>query len=562
MTLNQWFLFFIAIQVIHFLATWKLYVKTGKKAWQAAVPIYNAIVLMQIINRPKWWVILLFIPIINLLMFPIIWVETIRSFGKNSNKDTALVILTLGLYIFYINYVADVKYIENRSLTPRTSAGEWVSSIAFAIIAATLVHTYVMQPYTIPTSSLEKSLLIGDFLFVSKFHYGARVPMTTIAAPMVHDTLPLLKVKSYLKKPQLPYFRFPAMQKIKQNDIVVFSWPVDTVEQFFKKTTRRIRKPIDKKSNYVKRCVGIAGDSLEIRDGFVYINGKKNNLPDRAKLQFYHFLEMKKPITSKFLDKSGISEFTRVYRFKVKIWDDPRMVSHLAKLESKNKSYLREYKRDSINVLVVGGITEKEAEKLKISPLSDKLKVNMTDENASLIRKKTSVVNLEKMILPKGAYEKVFANLGNKDNYGPIYIPEEGKTVALTLETLPFYKQVIVEYEKNTLEVNGNEILINGQVAKDYTFQQNYYWMMGDNRHNSEDSRYWGFVPFDHVVGKPVFIWMSWNTNGKGLGKIRWERVFTTVGGNGKPTSYLYPFLGLMAILYGVNVYRNKKKQA
>jgi len=562
MTLNQWFLFFIAIQVIHFLATWKLYVKAGKKAWQAAVPIYNAIVLMQIINRPKWWVIFLFIPIINLLMFPIIWVETIRSFGKNSNKDTALVILTLGLYIFYINYVADVKYIENRSLTPRTSAGEWVSSIAFAIIAATLVHTYVMQPYTIPTSSLEKSLLIGDFLFVSKFHYGARVPMTTIAAPMVHDTLPLLKVKSYLKKPQLPYFRFPAMQKIKQNDIVVFSWPVDTVEQFFKKTTRRIRKPIDKKSNYVKRCVGIAGDSLEIRDGFVYINGKKNNLPDRAKLQFYHFLEMKKPITSKFLDKSGISEFTRVYRFKVKIWDDPRMVSHLAKLESKNKSYLREYKRDSINVLVVGGITEKEAEKLKISPLSDKLKVNMTDENASLIRKKTSVVNLEKMILPKGAYEKVFANLGNKDNYGPIYIPEEGKTVALTLETLPFYKQVIVEYEKNTLEVNGNEILINGQVAKDYTFQQNYYWMMGDNRHNSEDSRYWGFVPFDHVVGKPVFIWMSWNTNGKGLGKIRWERVFTTVGGNGKPTSYLYPFLGLMAILYGVNVYRNKKKQA
>ena len=169
MTLNQWFLFFIAIQVIHFLATWKLYIKAGKKAWQAAVPIYNAIVLMQIINRPKWWVILLFIPIINLLMFPIIWVETIRSFGKNSNTDTALVIGTLGFYIFYVNYALDVKYIGNRSLKPRTATGEWVSSIAFAIIAATLVHTYFMQPYTIPTSSLEKSLLVGDFLFVSKF---------------------------------------------------------------------------------------------------------------------------------------------------------------------------------------------------------------------------------------------------------------------------------------------------------------------------------------------------------------------------------------------------------
>ena len=276
MTFQQWFIFFLIIQVIHFLGTWKLYVKAGRKAWEAAVPVYNAIVLMQIINRPKWWVILLFIPIINLLMFPILWVETIRSFGKNSSMDTLLVIATLGFYIYYINYMEDVKYIENRSLKPRTATGEWVSSIAFAIIAATIVHTYVMQPYTIPTSSLEKTLLIGDFLFVSKFHYGARVPMTTVAAPMVHDTLPFVKIRSYLNKPQLPYLRFPAIQKIKQNDIVVFSWPVDTVEQFFKRTNRRIRKPIDKKSNYVKRCVGIAGDSLEIRDGYVFINGKKH----------------------------------------------------------------------------------------------------------------------------------------------------------------------------------------------------------------------------------------------------------------------------------------------
>ncbi|MGA9271162.1 MAG: signal peptidase I, partial [Lutimonas sp.] len=288
MTLSQWLIFFLAVQVIHALGTWKLYVKAGRKAWESIVPIYNAIVLMQIINRPKWWVILLFIPIINLLMFPIVWIETIRSFGRNSRQDTWLVVLTLGFYIYYVNYALDVKYIENRSLKPRTAAGEWVSSIAFAVIAATLVHTYFMQPYTIPTSSLEKSLLIGDFLFVSKFHYGARVPMTTVAAPMVHDTLPLVKTRSYLNKPQLPYFRLPALQKIKQNDIVVFSWPVDTVEQFFKKTNRRIRKPIDKKSNYVKRCVGLPGDSLELRDGYVYINGKKNELPDRARLQFFY----------------------------------------------------------------------------------------------------------------------------------------------------------------------------------------------------------------------------------------------------------------------------------
>lgn len=510
MTLNQWFLFFIAIQVIHFLATWKLYIKAGKKAWQAAVPIYNAIVLMQIINRPKWWVILLFIPIINLLMFPIIWVETIRSFGKNSNTDTALVIGTLGFYIFYVNYALDVKYIENRSLKPRTATGEWVSSIAFAIIAATLVHTYFMQPYTIPTSSLEKSLLVGDFLFVSKFHYGARVPMTTVAAPMVHDTLPIIKRKSYLKYPQLPYLRLPALQKIKQNDIVVFSWPVDTVEQFFKKTTRRIRKPIDKKSNYVKRCVGIAGDSLEIRDGYVYINGKKNILPDRAKLQFYYNVNT---------EGKQLSVNTLQNRYNVR---------EGGRLQDGN--YF----------------------------------LNLASDDAKRLKNNPMVKNLTRNITPKGKGDNVFPNVSslnwNKDNFGPIYIPEKDKTVALNLETLPFYKQIIVEYEKNKLEVKGNEILINGQTVTDYTFQQDYYWLMGDNRHNSEDSRYWGFVPFDHVVGKPVLIWMSWNTNGKGLSKIRWERLFTTVGGSGKPTSFFFPFLGLMAIIYGYSVYRKKKK--
>ncbi len=509
MTLQQWFIFFLAIQVIHFLGTWKLYVKAGRKAWEAIIPIYNAVVLMQIINRPKWWVVLLFIPIINLLMFPIIWIETIRSFDKNSNLDSFLVIATLGFYILYINYMEDVNYIEDRSLKPRTAAGEWVSSIAFAIIAATLVHTYFMQPYTIPTSSLEKSLLIGDFLFVSKFHYGARVPMTTIAAPMVHDTLPIIKTKSYLNQPQLPYLRIPGFQKIKQNDIVVFSWPVDTVEYFFQKTTKKIRKPIDKKSNYVKRCVGIAGDSLEIINGYVYINGKKNTLPDRAKLQFYYDVNTGgKPISANIL---------------------------------RNRYHVRE------------GASLQDGNYI----------LNLASDDAKLLKNNPTVKSLTRKFSPKGEKENVFPNVKslnwNKDNFGPIYIPKKGKAVDLNKESLPFYKQIIVEYEKNSLQVNGDEILINGKSVTDYTFQQDYYWMMGDNRHNSEDSRYWGFVPFDHVVGKPVFIWMSWNTDGKGLSKIRWERLFTTVGGSGKAVSYFYPFLGLMALLYGFSVYRKKK---
>ncbi len=408
----------------------------------------------------------------------------------------------------------DVTYIKDRSLKPRTATGEWVSSIAFAVIAATLVHTYFMQPYTIPTSSLEKSLLIGDFLFVSKFHYGARVPMTTIAAPMVHDTLPIIKTKSYLKIPQLPYLRLPALQKIKQNDIVVFSWPVDTVEQFFKRTNRKIRKPIDKKSNYVKRCVGISGDSLEIRDGYVFINGKKNELPDRARLQFWYETDT---------DGKALSVKTLKSRYHVR----------------------ERYRLQDGNYIL-----------------------NLADEDAKLISNNPTVKSLNKRLAPKGQGEDVFPNVNslnwNKDNFGPIYIPEEGHTVELNMQSLPFYKQIIVEYEKNTLRVENGQIYLNGNAdpVVSYTFKQNYYWMMGDNRHNSEDSRYWGYVPYDHVVGKPVFIWFSWNSDGQGLDKIRWERLFTTVGGSGKPISFFFPFVGLMVLFYGVNWFRKRKKAA
>ena len=298
MTFTQWFIFFLAVQVIHFLGTWKLYVKAGRKAWEAAIPIYNGIILMKIINRPKWWIILLFIPVVNLLMFPVLWIETIRTFGFHKKIDSILVILTLGFYIYYINYATDTDYNANRSLKPRSELGEWISSITFAIIAATLVHTYFMQPFTIPSSSLEKSLLIGDYLFVSKFHYGARVPSTVIAAPMVHDSLPYTGTASYLKKPQLPYTRLPGLQKIKNNDIVCFNWPADTLATMWGDTSGKFTyKPVDKKTNYVKRCVGIAGDSLEMKNGYFYINGKKNILPDRAKLQFYYTYEAKKPIS-------------------------------------------------------------------------------------------------------------------------------------------------------------------------------------------------------------------------------------------------------------------------
>jgi signal peptidase I len=514
MTLYQWFVFFLIVQVIHFLGTWKLYEAAGRKRWEAAIPVYNSIVLMKIIGRPTWWTLLLFIPIINLIMFPVIWVETLRSFGKRSSLDTFLGIATCGLYIFYVNYTQKLNYVSDRSLNPENKTADTISSLLFAIIVATLVHTCFLQPYTIPTSSLEKSLLVGDFLFVSKINYGARVPMTTVALPMVHDTIPLLKRKSYLSWPQLPYFRLPAIQKIKNCDIVVFNWPVDTVYFFRDPSGRHIDKPIDKKSNYVKRCVGIPGDSLQIKDGIVYINGQILALPERAKPQYSYkiALDGKTPIDFEYIFKD------------MNVTDGAGFTSD---------------KRDT---LFVTALTTESVERLK---------------NVPGIKSVTREI-------AKGVENGIFPHINkwNRDNFGPIYIPQEGKTVALNFMTLPFYSRIITEYEKNKLEVKGSDIYINGIKTNTYTFKQDYFWMMGDNRHNSEDSRYWGYVPADHIVGKPVFIWMSWDTNGKGFGKIRWERLFTTVGGDGQPQSYFKLFLiALAAFFIGEYFWKKRKKE-
>ena len=509
MTIIQWFIFFLIVQVVHFAGTWKMYEAAGRKRWEALVPVYNAIVLMKIINRPAWWTILLFVPVVNLIMFPVVWIETLRSFGKNSTQDTLLGLFTFGFYLYYVNYTQKLNHIPDRSLAPKSKLGDTVSSLLFAVIVATIVHGYVLQPFQIPTSSLEKTLLVGDYLFVSKFHYGARPPMTAVAFPMVHDTIPVINKRSYSKWPQFPYMRLPALQKIERNDIVVFNWPVDTVVKFFDRSGQRADKPVDKKSNYVKRCVGIPGDSLMIKDGFVYNNGKKLVLPDRAKPQYTYFVTFdgKTQINLEYLlNDIGVTDAAGFNRTQ--------------------------------DTLYVSALTFDGAERLRHVPGI------------------TSVTRFDN----KKADNSVFPqnNSGwNGDNFGPIYIPQQGKTVSLNAKTLPFYRMIISDYEKNDLKVNGDEIRINGKIATSYTFKQDYYWMMGDNRHNSEDSRYWGFVPEDHIVGKPVFIWLSRDLKNGG---IRWERMFTTVGGSGQPYSYFKFFLIALAAYFGITFFMNKKK--
>ena len=534
MTWTQWFIFFLIIQVIHGLGTWKLYLKAGRQAWEAFVPIYNAIVLLKIISRPWWWLILLFLPIVNLIMIPALWVETARAFGKDTKLDALLCIITLGFYLYYLNYLADISFIENRQLKPKTTVGEWITSILFAIVAATIVHTYFFQPFVIPSSSLEKSLLVGDFLIVSKLHYGARAPMTTVGTPMVHDTIPVLKSKSYLyndnfetrktawqNKLQLPYFRFPAFEKIKNNDYVVFGQPADTLRDMNVFTPdRNYYKPIDKKTNLVKRCVAIPGDTLEIKGGYVYINGKKNELPERAQLQFSYDVKLKNPITSQ-------SDINRI----LAALDRADIDDGIGQMQNAVNTY-------------------------RISAASDKA--------IAAFKNHPEVLSVTKNITPKGQYAGTFPRdpnySWNVDFFGPLYIPKAGTTTELNVQNLPIYDRLIQEYEGHKVFARGNEVVLDGKVVTSYTFEKDYYWMMGDNRHNSIDSRAWGFVPFDHVIGKPVFIWMSIDGINDGLKNwsIRWDRVFTTVNGKGERISYLIPFL---AIILGITFYRRWRKK-
>tara|TARA_Y200000002_G_scaffold196506_1_gene162329 strand:- start:3039 stop:4736 length:1698 start_codon:yes stop_codon:yes gene_type:complete len=562
MTFFQWFIFFIIIQFVHGIGSWKLYKLCGYKSYLAFIPIYNAIILMKIINRPWWWVILLFIPIINLLIIPVIWVETIRSFGKNKFIDTFLVLISLGFYIYSINYSNNLDYVVNRDVNPKTGIGEWISSIIFAVILATIVHTYFIQPYIIPTGSLEKSLLVGDFLFVSKFHYGARVPQTAVSFPMVHDTIIGTGIRSYLKKPQIPYLRIPGFQKIKRNEIVTFSWPADTVRQFFVKE-KGVKKPIDKKSNYVKRCVAIPSDTLEIKNGIIFINGKKSIMPYRAKPIFNYSVYNQNGISTSKLSSSGI-KIQRKFRIKditqQKLNQMRPYILRLMDNNPNNFTIITDFKGIPYDVrssgrIVMTEITEKEMD------------VFLTEQEAEILKKSRLVDSITRNFNKIKSYNTQFFPNDirfnwNEDNFGPIIIPKKGEKIKLNSINLPIYKKLIRDYEKNSLDLKNGSIFINNIKTEHYIFKQNYYWMMGDNRYKSEDSRSWGFVPEDHIVGKPVFIWMSIEGINDGFKnwKIRWNRVFTTVNLDGEPKSYRWHFLFTILIIYGITEYRKRKK--
>ena len=332
----------------------------------------------------------------------------------------------------------------------------------------------------------------------------------------------------------------------------MFNWPADTLFNMYKETKIRYDKPIDKKTNYVKRCVGIAGDSLQIKNGDVFINGKKLILPERAKPQFFYTVKVKQAFEytqsiteDPFLQKYDIKEAQGLYVIEAKLWDN----NVIKKFITDNKANLTEILRDStlVTVAISGKFT---------SDMFEKFNTLKSDSN---------IISIKQYI--NGESDEVFPRNPKLhwgiDNYGPIYIPKAGKTVALTPESLPFYKKIITEYEGiNKVSIKGNDIYVNDVKTPTYTFKQDYFWMMGDNRHNSLDARFFGFTPEDHIVGKPIFIWMSIDGINDGIKNwsIRWDRLFTTVSGDGQPQSYFKYFLIALALYFGLDYFWKKRK--
>jgi len=502
-----WIVFIVTAVAIQ-AGLWGVFVKAGQPGWKSLIPVYNYWICIHIVEKPKWWLILIVVPVVNLVMPIVLIIEFCKYFGRPGLGWQTLGMLVPFVILPYFGFSPKVKFGKLKQVKKKTRAMEWAEAIVFALIAATFIRTFFIEAYKIPTPSMEGSLLVGDHLFVSKFHYGARFPLTPIAFPLAHHTMPLLGTKAYVEWIKLPYFRFPGLQTIHRNDVVVFNFPEgDTVvisnqaPSYYDLKRRGGRytmdqltvRPLDKKENYVKRCVAIPGDVLEVRNGQLFINGEPGWNPPG--MQFLYTLRASQPLPQEFFMSRGITDV------------GPPNSPH---------SGVFEYPIHT---------SPEKAEQLRQLPVIRSVDITFSDTGSVFF----SIYHTEWR-----EYSQLFPNTKTfqftPNNFGPINIPKKGTTVTLDRMSLPFYKRVIAIYEGSKLEELDGRIIINGVETNEYTFKLDYYFMMGDNRHNSQDSRFWGFVPETHIVGKPWFIWFSWDKNAKGIiNKIRWNRLFSSV---------------------------------
>ncbi len=503
-----WVVFFLATAGFHF-GLFGMFKKAGMEGWKAFVPFYNTwLMVMKMELKPHWFFLQL-IPIAGQFITIWICIKFVEHFGRFSVLHHVATVLIPFFYFPYLGFSKNERYagipvVKNYK---KSASREWIDAAVFAVVAATIIRTFIFEAYVIPTGSMEKTLLVNDFLFVSKTSYGPRIPNTPLAFPFVHHTLPIGTSKSYLEWIKLPYKRF-FPNEIKRNDVVVFNYPVgDTVIQEFQSEINYydylrayessggsrdmlfaerndiVTRPVDKRENFIKRCVAVAGDVLEIRDGNLIINGQVSAAPAESEMPYYLTLDGKGFFEDEFISKElGID------------------------LDDQNQRDFMQVQGTANSYRIL--LTPEQLEKIKSLPFVLKESIR-ADLNTSGFGN----------TFP---YDTALFKW-SEDNFGSLWVPQKGKSIELSEKNRMLYKRVIQVYENNNWEERDGKVLINGLETDSYTFKMNYYWMMGDNRHNSQDSRFWGFVPEDHIVGKASLIWFSWK-NGP-----RWNRIFRKI---------------------------------
>jgi signal peptidase I len=501
--------YFISVLIV-FLPSFglaKMFQKAGVAQWKAYVPFYNTWVMQDLAQRPKHWVFWQFIPVVGWFISPGIFIEFVKLFGRFTLGEHTLAALFAPFYFPYVGYSDKIHYIgpEGAKRYKKPGWREWVDAAIFAIVAATLIRTFIFEAYTIPSESMEKTLLVNDFLFVSKFSYGPRIPNTPLSIPFVHNYIPGTSRKSYTEIIKLPYIRWFAAP-VKRGDVVVFNFPAgDTVinhPAFQSKTPYYDVKrqapyqtfpipnkdqdykyvlshpdeypiavhPADKSDNYIKRCVGVAGDTIEVKNNIVYANGKMEPAPPQSLIRYV--VTTGGPLDAEVMETEYGVKFENM-------------------MQTSNGVYAM-------------FLTEEAREKMLQTGLAKSIVADTTLNDLS--------------VFPYDGIHK-----WSRDNFGPIWIPKKGAKLQLTAENYPLYERAIRVYEHNEFEMKNGHFILNGAPVTEYTFKMDYYWMMGDNRQGSQDSRYWGFVPEDRIVGKAWLIWFSWD------GGPRWNRLFRTV---------------------------------
>jgi signal peptidase I len=511
---------FVVFVILFHIGLYKIFEKAGEAAWKALVPFYNCYVWNQLLGRPTWQAFLLLVPVVNLFIFAYMVIDTLNSFRHTGFFQHFAAVVAPWAYFPYLGFTSSEKYhgkgfhlIKEKPIQ-KGILREWAEAIIFAVFAASFIRMFLIEAYTIPTPSMEGSLLVGDFLFVSKVHYGPRVPNTPLQLPLVHNTF--MGGESYSSLVQWKYRRIPGLQKVERYDPVVFNFPEgDTIANItdnnlrskvmqlangedylgatnyyygimrnlglspneMAKNFKITARPVDKRDNYIKRCVGLPGDTLEVRNRQLYINGATAQNPQNMQYKYNLYVKGGQALNSKFLEHYN---------------------------------------------LIPGN---------SIEGNTTPLRVHVNNETFQSLAKDPAIDSITPIIFNQAIPDNVFPHDPSnfhwtRDFFGPLAIPRKGTTVTLTPQNIALYRRIISVYEHNKLDVRGNKIFINDTETNTYQFKMDYYFMMGDNRHNSEDSRIWGFVPEDHIVGKPLFIWMSLKDAQLSHG-IRFDRLFS-----------------------------------